>query len=113
MMNSFLVFALLAALAGSSLGVDTKGLFDTGIKPFFQQNCIKCHGEGEKIKGKLDLRTYSDHAAWLKDADKIEDIISVIEEREMPPEEEPEIDEKTRADILEGLKKDVGRGDKK
>lgn len=105
MMNSFLVFALLAALAGSSLGVDTKGLFDTGIKPFFQQNCIKCHGEGEKIKGKLDLRTYSDHAAWLKDADKIEDIISVIEEGEMPPEEEPEIDEKTRADILEGLKK--------
>ena len=105
MMNSFLVFALLAALAGSSLGVDTKGLFDTGIKPFFQQNCIKCHGEGEKIKGKLDLRTYSDHAAWLKDADKIEDIISVIEEGEMPPEEEPEIDDKTRADILEGLKK--------
>ena len=105
MMNSFLVFALLAALAGSSLGVDTKGLFDTGIKPFFQQNCIKCHGEGEKIKGKLDLRTYSDHAAWLKDADRIEDIISVIEEGEMPPEEEPEIDDKTRADILEGLKK--------
>ena len=105
MMNSFLVFALLAALAGSSLGVDTKGLFDTGIKPFFQQNCIKCHGEGEKIKGKLDLRTYSDHAAWLKDADRIEDIISVIEEGEMPPEEEPEIDDKTRTDILEGLKK--------
>ena len=105
MMNSFLVFALLAALAGSSLGVDTKGLFDTGIKPFFKQNCIKCHGEGEKIKGKLDLRTYSDHAAWLKDADRIEDIISVIEEGEMPPEEEPEIDDKTRADILEGLKK--------
>ena len=105
MMNSFLVFALLAALAGSSLGVDTKGLFDTGIKPFFQQNCIKCHGEGEKIKGKLDLRTYSDHAELLKDADRIEDIISVIEEGEMPPEEEPEIDDKTRADILEGLKK--------
>ena len=105
MMNSFLVFALLAALAGSSLGVDTKGLFDNGIKPFFQQNCIKCHGEGEKIKGKLDLRTYSDHAELLKDADRIEDIISVIEEGEMPPEEEPEIDEKTRANILEGLKK--------
>ena len=105
MMNSFLVFALLAALAGSSLGVDTKGLFDTGIKPFFQQNCIKCHGEGEKIKGKLDLRTYSDHAAWLKDADRIEDIISVIEEGEMPPEKEPKIDEKTRTNILEGLKK--------
>jgi len=105
MMNSFLVFALLAALAGSSLGVDTKGLFDTGIKPFFQQNCIKCHGEGEKIKGKLDLRTYSDHAELLKDADRIEDIISVIEEGEMPPEEEPKIDEKTRVDILDGLKK--------
>jgi len=105
MMNSFLVLAFLAALVGSSLGVDTKALFDTGIKPFFQQHCIKCHGEGEKIKGKLDLRTYSDHAEWLQDADRIEDIISVIEEGEMPPEEEPEIDEKTRADILEGLKK--------
>ena len=105
MMNSFLVFAVLAALAGSSLGVDTKGLFDTEIKPFFQQHCIKCHGEGEKIKGKLDLRTYSDHAELLKDADRIEDIISVIEEGEMPPEEEPKIDEKTRVDILDGLKK--------
>ena len=58
-----------------------------------------------KLRGRLDLRTYSDHAAWLKDADRIEDIISVIEEGEMPPEEEPEIDDKTRADILEGLKK--------
>ena len=105
MMNSFLVLAFLAALAGSSLGLDTKALFDTGIKPFFQQHCIKCHGEDEKIKGKLDLRTYSDHAAWLKDADRIEDIISAIEEGEMPPEEEPGIDKKTRVDILEGLKK--------
>ena len=105
MINSFLVFALLAALAGLSLGVDTKGLFDTEIQPFFQQYCIKCHGEGEKIKGKLDLRTYSDHAELLKDADRIEDIISVIEEGEMPPEEEPKIDEKTRVDILDGLKK--------
>ena len=104
-MNSFLVFAVLAALAGSSLGVDTKGLFDTEIQPFFQQHCIKCHGEGEKIKGKLDLRTYSDHAELLKDADRIEDIISVIEEGEMPPEEEPKIDDKTRVDILDGLKK--------
>ena len=105
MINSFFVFALLAALAGLSLGVDTKGLFDTEIQPFFQQHCIKCHGEGEKIKGKLDLRTYSDHAELLKDADRIEDIISVIEEGEMPPEEEPKIDEKTRVDILDGLKK--------
>jgi len=105
MMNSFLVFALLAALAGLSLGVNTKGLFDTKVQPFFQQYCIKCHGEGEKIKGKLDLRTYSDHAELLKDADRIEDIISVIEEGEMPPEEEPKIDEKTRVDILEGLNK--------
>lgn len=105
MMNSFLVFAVLAALAGSSLGVDTKGLFDNEIKPFFQQHCIKCHGEGDKIKGKLDLRTYSDHAELLQDADRIEDIISVIKEGEMPPEEEPKIDEKTRVDILEGLNK--------
>ena len=105
MMNSFLVFAVLAALAGSSLGVDTKGLFDTEIKPFFKQHCIKCHGEGDKIKGKLDLRTYSDHAELLQDADRIEDIISVIEEGEMPPEEEPKIDGQIRVDILEGLNK--------
>ena len=105
MINSFLVFALLAALAGSSLGVDTKGLFDTEIQPFFQQHCIKCHGEGEKIKGKLDLRTYSDHAKLLKDADRIEDIISVIKEGAMPPEEEPKIDGQIRVDIQEGLNK--------
>ncbi|MBN78105.1 MAG: hypothetical protein CMO36_07860 [Verrucomicrobiaceae bacterium] len=105
MMNSFLVFAVLAALAGSSLGVDTKGLFDAEIQPFFQQHCIKCHGEGDKIKGKLDLRTYSDHAELLQDADRIEDIISVIKEGEMPPEEEPKIYGQIRVDILEGLNK--------
>ena len=105
MINSFLVFALLAALAGLSLGVDTKSLFNTQIQPFFQQHCIKCHGKGDKIKGKLDLKTYSDHAELLQDADRIEDIISVIKEGEMPPEEEPKIDGQIRVDILDGLKK--------
>ena len=105
MINSFLVFALLAALAGSSLGVDTKGLFHNEITPFFKQHCIKCHGEGDKIKGKLDLRTYSDHAELLQDADRIEDIISVIEDGEMPPEEEPKIDGQIRVDILDRLNK--------
>ena len=45
MINSFLIFDLLAILAGSSQGVDTKSLFDNEIKPsifsLLQKPCPK------------------------------------------------------------------------
>ena len=34
---------------------DTRDAFDNLIKPVFQENCTKCHGEKGKVKGKLNL----------------------------------------------------------
>ncbi|HEY2952017.1 MAG TPA: c-type cytochrome domain-containing protein, partial [Verrucomicrobiae bacterium] len=30
--------------------------FEEHIRPIFKANCFDCHGEGEKLKGELDLR---------------------------------------------------------
>ena len=30
--------------------------FNAQIRPLFKANCFECHGEGEKLKGDLDLR---------------------------------------------------------
>ena len=74
----FLVFAFFTALTCSGFGSEAKISFDARIKPFFQEHCLKCHGKNDKIKGKLDLREYNNHTDFLNDAEKIEDIISVI-----------------------------------
>ena len=103
-MNSFLVFAFLTALTCWGFASEGRISFDTKIKPFFQEHCFKCHGKNDKIKGKFDLREYNNHTDFLKDAEKIEDIISVILDEEMPPEEEPRIDEQKRIQILDELK---------
>ena len=100
----FLVFAFFTTLTCLGFGSEAKTSFDDKIKPFFQEHCLKCHGKNDKIKGKLDLREYNNHTDLLKDAEKIEDIISVILDEEMPPEEEPKIDVKKRTTILDELK---------
>ena len=100
----FLVFAFFTALTCSGFGSEAKISFDARIKPFFQEHCLKCHGKNDKIKGKLDLREYNNHTDFLNDAEKIEDIISVILDEEMPPEEEPKIDAQKRILILDELK---------
>src|SRR5947209_18655655 len=30
--------------------------FETHVRPLLKAYCFECHGEGEKLKGKLDLR---------------------------------------------------------
>ena len=100
----FLFFAFFTALTCSGFGSEAKISFDARIKPFFQEHCLKCHGKNDKIKGKLDLREYNNHTDFLNDAEKIEDIISVILDEEMPPEEEPKIDAQKRILILDELK---------
>src|SRR5262249_48627417 len=36
--------------------VATPPVFEKDIRPIFQAHCFECHGEGEKLKGGLDLR---------------------------------------------------------
>ena len=40
------------------LGTVPTTLFaDPGLQQFFAQHCVKCHGEGGRVKGKVNLRS--------------------------------------------------------
>ena len=78
--------------------------FNEVLKPAFAQNCVKCHGEKGKVKGKVDLlslETAEDLAANEKLLGKL---IEALEFEDMPPEEEPQLDPKLRKQMVGELK---------
>ena len=54
----------------------------------FQNHCVACHGEEGDVEGMIDLfrlKSYTDFQSRPKD---LERIISVLSDRQMPPEDE-------------------------
>jgi mono/diheme cytochrome c family protein len=54
-MRSFVAIACLA-VGTPAVCADDKISFENQIRPIFKAYCLDCHGSGEKLKGKLDLR---------------------------------------------------------
>jgi hypothetical protein len=55
----------------------------------FKAHCIKCHGKDGKIKGKVNLLELKSDADLLGRPELLENLVAVLKEREMPPEDEP------------------------
>ncbi|SVD97179.1 uncharacterized protein METZ01_LOCUS450033, partial [marine metagenome] len=81
-----------------------KDSFDGFLKPAFQQNCIKCHGEKEKVKGKVNLLALKNSAELEGNAKLLGKLIEALEFEDMPPEEEPLLDPKLRNHMVAELK---------
>src|SRR3989454_1632365 len=64
------------------------GSFQTRIKPLLSKYCFGCHGE--KKKGALDLRVYTDEASVLRDRKTFAKVIKNLQAHEMPPEKKPQ-----------------------
>ncbi|MFT5467229.1 MAG: hypothetical protein ACI8UO_002333 [Verrucomicrobiales bacterium] len=77
--------------------------FDAFLKPLFAENCVRCHG-GEKLKGKINLKELSTAQQLLAKPDLIKEVIEAVDGFDMPPEDEPELDEQTRIKLLATLK---------
>jgi len=77
--------------------------FDTFMQPFFASHCTKCHGE-KKVKGKVNLVEVKTVEELLAKPALINDMIEVIEARDMPPEDEPQPEDPERARLLAGLR---------
>src|SRR5262245_13532093 len=56
--HKLLVPLTLALLAGNRAGAGEKPAvsFEAHVRPLFRVHCFDCHGEGEKLRGGLDLR---------------------------------------------------------
>src|SRR4051794_18980639 len=77
-----------AATGTQSSKSSTKVTFATGVKPLLSQYCYGCHGE--KKKGGLDLRVYTDDALAKKDKEVFEKVLNNLQSHEMPPESKPQ-----------------------
>ena len=51
------IFVLLATVAANAATKSPSALtYERDIRPILKANCFQCHGEGEKLKGELDVR---------------------------------------------------------
>ncbi len=105
------------ALAGTSLGASPipsgPDGYRAGIQPFFEANCVKCHGP-EKSKGKLTLHNIDGDLAAGKELPRWEDILDVLSSGEMPPEDEDQPSDADRKAVIAwidgGLRGQVEKG---
>jgi hypothetical protein len=94
---------LVVFLSLHAKALERKDSFDDLVNPVFKENCTKCHGEKGKVKGKLNLLEINTLLKFQEDAERIEKIITAIEDGEMPPEDEPQIPESKKKSILAEL----------
>ena len=62
--------------------------FQAQVKPLLSKYCFGCHGE--KKKGDLDLRVYTDATTVLRDRNTFAKVMKNLQAHEMPPEKKPQ-----------------------
>src|SRR6185369_6879706 len=83
--------------------------FQTRIKPLLGKYCLDCHGE--KKKGDLDLRIYTDAAAVLRDRRTFAKVVKNLQAHEMPPEKKPQPTAEERELITAWIQSEVFKCD--
>ena len=93
----FYFFIFLQIFAGTSFADDSL----LRINSILDSYCIKCHGEGGKVKGKVNLKELQPANLLSSKPELLESLIGVIKDREMPPEEETPLSDSEREKLLE------------
>lgn len=104
-----LSFILLAAtfalgLASANLSASSETLFIDFLKPVFEENCVQCHGKDDKEEGDMNLLKIGSLDDLTNDLERLQTIFDVLDFEEMPPEEEPPLNNKTHERMLSELK---------
>ena len=67
-------------------------------------HCAKCHGAGDNLEGELNLLAFKTREDFLAAPAVLQRVIEVLEDREMPPADQPQIPESDRLETLLTLK---------
>ena len=89
-----------------SIGLSSSLLADeslTLLQSAFKSHCIKCHGKAGKIEGKVNLLAWKSGDDLQARPELLEDLITVLKDRQMPPEDEPPLPEGTRKEMVTRL----------
>jgi len=97
-----LILALCSCAASDLRAQDDA--FSKLVRPAFAKSCFKCHGEGRKVKGKVNLLELKSSADLRKNPELLEKIIEALDSGEMPPEKAPPLAEETRQGLVAELK---------
>jgi len=89
----------LAALFSIAAYLPAKGA-PHDLRAAFSAHCTKCHGRDGKVKGKVNLLELKSDADLLARPKLLEDLVSVLKEQEMPPEDEPHLPEEQSKQML-------------
>lgn len=108
--------ALILLLCGDRSRADAPGgeatNFDTVVKPFLDQHCVRCHGE-KKQKGELRLDALGRDFSVPLSASHWADAMERINTREMPPEDEPQPKVEDAAKVTEWIAQQIHEGEAK
>ena len=99
------LLARLVVLASLSIGIAHAQVnpWIEFLRPTFHQHCIKCHGEKDKVKGKVNLFELKDASHLTANLELVEQLIDALEREEMPPEKEPPLPAEVRTQLIEHL----------
>ena len=98
-LTPFIALGLAIGLPASSPADDSL----TSLKSAFQAHCIKCHGKGKKIEGKINLLALKSGDDFQTRPKLLERLITVLQDREMPPEDEPALPQAKRKQMVTRL----------
>lgn len=98
---AILLGSLVPGLAFAAIRPGEAG-FTEKVAPFFEKNCVGCHGP-EKQKGKVTLHDIKADLSAGEGLDHWEDILDMLESGEMPPEDEPQPDPEERQAIVDWI----------
>ena len=63
------------------------------MRPVMATYCFKCHGDKEKVKGKVNLKKLTTREAFLADIELTRKVAEALAYQEMPPEDEEQLPE--------------------
>ena len=98
--TSLIALALVAGSSPSLSGDEAS----TGLREAFKTHCLKCHGGGRRIKGKVDLKALATEESFEARPALLEKLIGVLTDLEMPPENEPPLPSDKREQMISRLK---------
>ncbi|MDA1016739.1 MAG: DUF1592 domain-containing protein [Planctomycetota bacterium] len=83
---------------------DTSPADSSLLQSAFKTHCIKCHGQGGKSEGKVNLLALKSGDDFQARPKLLEKLITVLKDRQMPPEDEPPLPAEKRKQMVESVK---------
>ena len=94
--NSIIAILSLLGISFSLLAEDSP----LALQTTFKAHCIKCHGKGGKVKGKVNLLELESVDELLARPELLETLLTVLKDREMPPKDEAMVPEAERKHMI-------------